>query len=86
MTIATLVLSGILTMGYVVVSLFFLKFWRESHDRLFGLFALSFGLLAVQQALLPFVHAKEVLYAVRLLAFLLIVWAIVQKNRGPAVA
>jgi hypothetical protein len=77
-------LSGMLTMAYAVVALFFLRFWRESRDRLFLFFALGFALLAIQRTLLPFVRPAELLYALRLLAFLLIVAAIVEKNRARA--
>lgn len=82
MTGAIYFLSGVLTMGYATAALFFLRFWRESRDRLFALFALGFGILAIQRLLLPLVHPVEILYAVRLLAFLLMVLAIVEKNRG----
>ena len=32
--------SGVLVMGYLIVGLFFLRFWHESRDRLFGIIAL----------------------------------------------
>jgi len=82
MSAAVLVMSGVLVMGYAVAALFFLRFWRQSGDRLFAFFALTFALLAVQRALLPFVANVELLYAVRLAAFLLIGVAIVEKNRS----
>ena len=84
MTEAVQFLSGALAMAYGIVSLFFLKFWKESRDRLFAFFALTFALLAIQRVLLPFVRPVEILYAVRLVAFLLIVVAIVEKNRSAA--
>ena len=34
----SLLISGALTMGYLVAGLFFYRFWRESRDRLFLLF------------------------------------------------
>ncbi|HEU4323824.1 MAG TPA: DUF5985 family protein [Roseiflexaceae bacterium] len=78
--------SGLLVMGYAVAGLFFLRFWRETGDRLFGIFALAFWLLAVQRALLALFqnpdHEQVWLYGVRLLAFVLILVAIVDKNRG----
>ena len=43
MTIAFL--SGVLTFGYAVAALYFLRFWRESRDPLFGWFAAAFALL-----------------------------------------
>lgn len=77
-------LSGFLMMGYATAALFFLRFWRDSHDRLFAFFALGFALLAVQRALLPVVQPVEILYSVRLVAFLLMAAAIIEKNRRPA--
>lgn len=83
MNAAVHLVSGVLAMGYAVAALFFLKFWRESRDRLFAFFALAFALLSLQRILLPFVSHAELLYTVRLIAFLLIVIAIVEKNRQP---
>lgn len=84
MTTATAFLSGFLTFGYATAALFFLRFWRDSHDRLFAFFAFGFALLAVQRALLLIVQPVEILYAVRLVAFLLMALAIIEKNRRPA--
>ena len=82
----TSLISGVLVMGYFVAGLFFLRFWRDTRDRLFGIFAAAFWLLALQRAALALAedpNADQVfLYAVRLLAFLLILGAIVDKNRG----
>lgn len=81
-----LMISGALAMSYTIAALFFLKFWRRTSDRLFALFAASFALLAVQRLLLSFVttHGGDttVAYALRLAAFSLILWAIIEKNRS----
>ncbi|HEU0053704.1 MAG TPA: DUF5985 family protein [Longimicrobium sp.] len=80
--------SGALVMGYFVAGLFFLRFWKETRDRLFGIFAAAFWLLGVQRALLALLvddasrEGHVLFYLVRLVAFLLILWAIVDKNRG----
>jgi len=78
--------SGLLTMGYAVAGLFFLRFWNRSRDRLFLIFAIAFWLLAAQRVLLGVDFAatedRTWYYALRLLAFLLILVAIVDKNRG----
>jgi hypothetical protein len=83
-----LVTSGMLVMGYFVVGLFFLRFWRETRDRLFGIFAAAFWLLAVQRFLLVVLELTPRddvwLYGLRLLAFVLILTAIVDKNRAAA--
>ncbi len=79
-------ISGALTMGYIVVGLFFLKFWKQSRDRLFSLFALAFFILAGQRLALALTtqnsEGNVFLYLVRLLAFLLILVAIIDKNRS----
>lgn len=82
------VMAGALSAGYAVIALFFTRFWRDTQDRLFGFFAVAFALLAVQRVALA-VAASEtewsvVLYGIRLTAFLLILYAVVDKNRTPA--
>jgi hypothetical protein len=80
-------LSGALTMGYLVAGLFFLRYWRDSRDRLFLYFAGSFALLAVQRAVLALVPPNSAIelpsYGLRLLAFVLILVAIADKNLRP---
>ena len=78
--------SGILTAGYAVAGLFFLRFWRETRDRLFGIFAAAFWLLAVQRTALAMLGEatgeQVILHVIRLVAFVLILAAIIDKNRG----
>jgi hypothetical protein len=78
-------LSGVIAMGYAVAALFFVRFWKTTRDRLFGLFAASFGILAAQRVALlaldiPAEH-KPLVYLSRLAAYLLILFAILDKNR-----
>jgi peptidoglycan/LPS O-acetylase OafA/YrhL len=47
-------LHGMVTMGFLIAGLFFLRFWRRTKDRLFIVFALAFWLLALNQAFLGF--------------------------------
>lgn len=78
--------AGLLTMGYAVVALYFLRFWRRSGERLFVFFAIAFALLALQRlglALLTTVDSNW-LYATRLIAFLLLLAGILEKNRRAA--
>jgi hypothetical protein len=82
MSAPVLFLSGILAMGYAVASLFFLRFWRRTHDRLFAWFAAAFALLAVQRAVLSLAEPHEAFYLMRLAAFVLIIIAIADKNRA----
>jgi Family of unknown function (DUF5985) len=81
-----LLISGAIVMGYSVVGLFFLRFWRETRDRLFLIFAGAFWILGVQRLALvlsrDMVEDDTGLYLVRLFAFLLILGAIVDKNRS----
>ena len=77
-------LMGAISMGFATAGLFFLRYWRESRDRLFAWFALAFFVLAFNRALPVILHQNNettlVPYLVRLLAFLIILAAIVDKN------
>jgi hypothetical protein len=78
-------LSGAVTLGFVVAGLFFLRFWKRTHDGLFLAFALAFWLLGLTQGLLAFtdipVEERSWLFLLRLAAFLLILVSIWRKNR-----
>lgn len=78
-------LSGAIVMGFVIAGLFFLRFWKRTHEGLFVAFALAFSLLGLTQALLAFtdipVEERSWLYLLRLAAFLLILASIWVKNR-----
>jgi hypothetical protein len=77
-------LAGAAALGYVVAAVFFLRFWRVTRDRLFLAFCGGFALLAVNQVLAVLVEAGDertpFVYSLRVLGFLLILWAIVDKN------
>ncbi len=76
---------GLLVMGCAIAGLFFLRFWRKTRDRLFAIFAVAFWLLGFNWLALAFIQQDEVrtiLYCVRLLAFVLILIAILDKNRS----
>jgi len=78
-------LGGTIAMGFAIAALFFLKFWRRTHEGLFLAFAGSFLLLGVTQALLTLsgvpTEERSWLYLLRLLAFLLILAALWWQNR-----
>jgi len=78
--------SGAITTGFLIVSLFFLRFWDRTRDRLFLAFAAAFALLAVNQALVALADVpredQSWIYLIRLFAFILIIGAIVYKNVG----
>lgn len=72
-------------MGFAVAGLFFFRFWRETLDRLFLLFALSFWLQATVRVGLSMAGQSDeraYWYLLRLIAFLLIAVAIAMKNLG----
>ncbi len=77
-------LLGAAVMACAAIGVFFLGFWRKTHDRLFLIFALAFWLLAANWTTLAFIRSDETrgwLYLLRLLAFILILVGIVDKNR-----
>lgn len=80
-----LITVGVVAAGYAVAAMFFLRFWRDTGDRLFGLFALAFFVLAVNRigvGLLAVTSEHgDKLYWVRFAAFALILLAIIDKNR-----
>ena len=78
--------SGALTTAYAIIALYFFKFRSRSGDRLFTLFASAFLILAVQRLVLTVAREwgeeSVWLYGLRLLAFVIIVYAIIDKNRA----
>lgn len=79
-----LMLLGAISMASFVAGLFFLRFWRDTKDRLFLLFAISFLIEGINRAALGLSgnpdEGRPFFYFVRFLSFLLILIAIVQKN------
>lgn len=80
---ATLV--GAIAVASLVAGLYFLRFWRATGDRFFLMFALSFWIEGAHRLFiyhwLPD-EASPLHYVVRLVAYGLIIAAIVDKNRG----
>lgn len=76
--------SGVITAGFLVASLFFLRSWRRTQDSLFAIFSAAFVLLALNQALAILLDlGREELgwvYLLRIAAFMLIIIGIVRKN------
>ena len=80
-------LSGATMMANLVIGIFFLKFWRKTHDRFFLIFACAFWILAMERIVLlrwgGTVEEQETwVYFIRLAAFLIIIGGIVDKNRA----
>ena len=81
--------AGLITMGFLVAGLFFIRFHRQTRDGLFLAFGIAFWLLALNQAILGLtdlpVEERSWIYLLRLAAFILILFAIISKNRrSPA--
>ena len=77
-------LLGFTAMGCLVAALFFVRFWRSSGDRFFLWFALSFGIEGLHRiySAMPDQRSEDsaLHYLIRLLAYGLILWAILEKN------
>jgi hypothetical protein len=78
--------NGALVMACLACALFFLRFWRSSRDRLFAFFALAFGVMSCNWMALTLLavddERRHYLYIIRLVSFLLILYAIWDKNRA----
>ena len=78
-------LLGGTSMASAMAGLFFLRFWMRTRDRLFLLFAIAFWLMSINWLCVALVRRDEAtvapLYILRLLAFLLILIGIIDKNR-----
>ncbi|MDP8916406.1 MAG: DUF5985 family protein [Pseudomonadota bacterium] len=83
---AAVFVTGALAMGFLVSSVFFLRFWRRTGDSLFLVFAAAFALMALNQGLIGVFDVpreeQSPIFALRLLAFVLIIAAILWKNVG----
>jgi hypothetical protein len=79
-------LLGIIVTASLVAAAFFWKFWRQTRDTLFLAFAAAFFIEGVNRLSFLFITAPNegspAIYIVRLVAFLLILAAIVRKNWG----
>jgi hypothetical protein len=84
-------LSGGIMVGFLACGFFFYRFWRKTNDSLFGVFAVSFWILAIERVfLLATVNLADLsgqhelrgyVYWIRFTAFLLIIIAFLLKNR-----
>lgn len=78
-------LSGASVFASVLIALGFGRFWRDTGDRFFLLFAVAFAIFAVNRTLLSTLddesEARALVYLARAVAFGIIIAAIVDKNR-----
>lgn len=78
-------LLGVIATSSLIAGVFFLKFWKKTRDSLFLAFGLAFVEGLNRCAVLFLAKPNEgspYIYIVRLLAFLLILAAILHKNYG----
>jgi hypothetical protein len=82
-------ISGGTVVAALVIALFFLRYWRQTRDRLFLMFAGGFLTFALSRVVLAFMaeddEGRVFVYTLRLLAFALILVAIIDKNRTAPV-
>ena len=80
----THMLAGAIAMASLIIALFFLRFWRASGDRFFLYFALSFAIEGLHRVYAVMRDGggedSPLHYLIRLLAYGLILWAILEKN------
>jgi len=81
------IMIGAFAAACFCAGLFFFRFWRTTRDRFFLLFALSFWIQGVNRVVLyeavGLNDDAAVYYLVRLIAYGLILAAIIDKNRAP---
>jgi len=77
-------LAGAVTLAYFLAAIHFLRFCRKTSDRLFLNFAFAFLLFALNQLVVSVLWVADerhsYAYVLRILGFVLILFAIVDKN------
>lgn len=80
----THLMAGAIAMASLTIALFFLRFWRSSGDRFFLYFALSFAIEGLHRVYAVMRDSggedSPLHYLIRLAAYGLILWAILEKN------
>ena len=80
-----LILLGAIAMACLVISLIMLRFWKTTRDRFFLYFAVSFIVAGIGRLMLGVMpHTDDqtpLIYLTQLAAFVLIIVAIIDKNR-----
>lgn len=79
-------LSGGIMVCCLMAGYFFYRFKKKTDDQLFSMFAIAFWILALERVVLMFVgtaqEPKPEIYLIRLSAFIMILVAIIRKNRN----
>lgn len=78
-------LAGAATISLLVIAMFFLRFWKRTQDRLFLFFSGAFLFLMTERIVRAAMTVENewapYVYTIRLAAFVLIIVAVVDKNR-----
>jgi hypothetical protein len=81
-----MMILGAIIMAAFTISLFFTRFWKNTGDRFFLFFAVAFGIEGLSRLLLGLLNYSSeyepLIYSMRLVAFLVILVAIIDKNRS----
>ena len=81
-------LNGMAVAGAFGVGLFFVRWWQDTGDRFYALFGVAFWVLSASWLglawAMPESEHRHYWYIPRLFAFLLIIAAIVDKNRSAS--
>jgi uncharacterized membrane protein HdeD (DUF308 family) len=79
-------LLGVIVTASLTAAAFFFRFWRQTHDLLFLGFAAAFLIEGLNRVSFLFLAAPNegdpLVYTVRLFSYVLILAAIVNKNRA----
>lgn len=79
-----LFLLGAIAAGCMLIALIFLRSWRQTGDRLFLMFSLSFAIEGLNRTALATTsdpsEGQPLFYLVRLASFVLILLAVLDKN------
>lgn len=93
MMLYTVFLAGATMAAYFASGLFFLKLWRTSQDKFFKFFAIACWFLSLERIVVLFVQTplspepkdqtelSSWIYLLRLCAYMMILFAVVEKNR-----
>lgn len=81
-------LLGVIFTMSIIAAVYFFKFWRKTHDRLFLAFGAAFLIEGFNRLGFLFLEdpseGSPTIYIIRLMAFLLVLVAILSKNRPAA--
>ena len=79
--------NGAAAMASLAAGVFFVRFWRESHDRLFVCLAAAFATFAINYTMLgvlPLPDERAYAFVLRLVGFVAILVGILVKDRELA--